>query len=92
MDLTVVTDSDSADLLSAKHLKSVHRTIEGIEASCDLFYKPKQKYVNRVYAVLIGMQQEHTYGKFTGKCLVNEETILVDSYGFFEYVHWRWHE
>lgn len=41
MDLTVVTDADSEDLLSVKHLKSVDRAIDGVEASCDLLYKPK---------------------------------------------------
>lgn len=86
LDLTVLRE-DPTDLMSIKHLQSVDRSL--FSAKCDLIYAPRYKQESLVYAVLIAISQRATYGQFTGRCTVDGEEILINSWGFFEHVHFR---
>lgn len=87
LDLTVVQE-DLTNLMSVKHLKSVSRGL--FEAECDLIYTPAHEQHSLIYAVVIAISQKATYGTYTGTCIVAGERIAVESWGFFEHVHFRW--
>ena len=86
LDLTVLRE-DPTDLMSIKHLQSVDRSL--FSAKCDLIYAPRYKQESLVYAILSAISQRATYGQFTGRCIVDGEEILINSWGFFEHVHFR---
>lgn len=73
MDLTVLQETDPADLMSIKHLKSADRGM--FSAQCDLVYKTQFTHPTTVYLLLIAFSAEQTYGHFTGTCVVDGERI-----------------
>jgi hypothetical protein len=73
--------------MSIKHIKTrSHAFLDG----CDLVYKPSVRKETTIYAVLIAFSQTATWGTYSGFCLVGEEMVRVESWGFFEHMHMRW--
>lgn len=87
LDYTQLTETDSSDIMSQKHLKSVIRGLTN--SNCDLTYTPDRRFTLTVYAVVFGVYQNATYGRYSGECNVENEKIEIDAWGFFEHVHWR---
>ena len=87
MDYTMLQE-DESDIMSVKHLKSADRGL--LTTSCDLVFSPK--YVNplSVYAVLLEVNLQQIYGRFTGTCTVDNQQVHVNSWGMFEHAYFRW--
>ena len=71
MHVTELTETDAADLLSQKHLK----TVGDSEASCDLLYTPKFENSAQKYLIFLAFSFKPTFGHFTGQCTINNETL-----------------
>lgn len=75
--------------MAKKHFKTVSRPSD-FPAKCQLDYDPAYPKVTNVYAIFFAIKQAATYGRWTGHCVVDDERIEIDAWGFLEFAHLRW--
>ena len=90
MDLTKLVEMDSQDIMASnKHIYTDENN-SVFQNYCDLVYEPQWQQGEYINAIVLAIWQEATWGHYTGSCLVQGEVIHVDTWGFFEHVHFRW--